>query len=558
MTDGLTTTGLGGHAGQMLGPMPRHPLAAFVLLATACGAGDPTPTGFGSEPTDPGSTPTVPTWPANPACAAGAPARVMIDQVGYDGLAAALSAAEPGATLTVCPGTYPGPVEALVPVQIVGLGTAADVVLQGDGLASTLTLPGGSAIANLGITGGGGGLGAGLSVTSPGELSIDAVDVYANQGGVGGGIALVSGVDAVFTGTTVRDNLANLGGGLWIDAGATVDLGDTLVSANLARDAGGGAFLAGAITGGQFDGNACTNPFGWPNPSVGGGGGLFATGDAALAGATVTANNALTGGGIAVTDGVLTLTDVVVDGNTAYFAGGGIACAGCVLTLDGDTIVSHNTAASGAGASLYGGVAAGGSFEANTATEYGGGVQLIDSQLTDAAVTANLSAAGAGVAVTRDSALARCEVTGNAADGHGGGLSTVGDNVSVAVLDSTLAGNTAGTYGGGLWSSGEVSLTGGLVADNAAGLGAALFGATDAALVAVETEIARNASVSGGAVDLTISSTFLAWDVVFGPGADANTPSDVFAGGFAYAALGDGARLSCGPTGCAPLVAFEP
>jgi predicted outer membrane repeat protein len=153
-----------------------------------------------------------------------------------------------------------------------------------------------------------------------------------------------------------------------------------------------------------------------------------------------------TGGGVYLSAGTLSLSNVTVEANTAN-GGGGIYVAGGTLTLT-DTDVAANTGTNGAG--IY---AAAGTVTLtrvavldNVATTSGGGlVANIGLTMTDSTMQGNRAASGGAVYFNTSASLTvqltNTLVTGNQATGSGAG--------AYVASGGTLActGTTTGTYG---------------------------------------------------------------------------------------------------------------
>ena len=139
------------------------------------------------------------------------------------------------------------------------------------------------------------------------------------------------------------------------------------------------------------------------------------------------------------TDGVNTLTDCTISGNTASIGGGGVNLYG---TQYADRLApSEHWAAF----SQFG---------------YGGGAVLFGpmSTLTDCTIQGNSAGAdGGGVAIYGPATLNGCTISGNSAGAGGGGFDTgdlLGSFVGSATLTNcTISGNSAGGNGGGLDNS---------------------------------------------------------------------------------------------------------
>ncbi len=269
--------------------------------------------------------------------------RVTIGAQAYTTLAAAVAAASPGDTLTMCEGAYaaPGvPIDKSLTfdglgtpetVQIVGsVGSVFEIRTAGVVTLSQLTLRNGTGT-DTGIANRGGGIYLG----NGGNLQLTDVRITLNHAFDGGGLWV--GQDAVATGVNVQidHNLANnpvvgQGGGVVLDRRGRLTLTASSVVENEA-DVGGGLWLGiDAVvtgTGSTVTGNVATLT----------GGGVSATrGGATLIGLTVADNEAATGGGVDIAAGEL--FQVMITGNEATLRGGGVHAVGVNAFEDVDVV----------------------------------------------------------------------------------------------------------------------------------------------------------------------------------------------------------------------------
>ena len=277
--------------------------------------------------------------------------------------------------------------------------------------------------------GGGGVWGAGSTVIS-GNVTISG-NAATGTSGSGGGVFNFGGTLDI-TDATISDNSANRAGGGVEDFGdddddLDVTLTDVTLSGNFidaAMPGNGGGFHSGGgnatVTGGSVTGNTAVE-----------GGGLWSSGTLDVDGTMIMDNEGTGddadngGGGVYNQAGTITLTDVTIDGNSATGtagSGGGVLNNMGELTINGGTI-SNNTSNR-----------AGGGIE-----DAGGMTTVMDADVMD-------NDAGTS-------------------PGNGGGLHTGGGDVSVS--GGTFSGNTA-VEGGGLWSSGSLTVDGTVIEDNEA------------------------------------------------------------------------------------------
>jgi hypothetical protein len=222
-----------------------------------------------------------------------------------------------------------------------------------------------------------------------------------------------------------------------IDASAIVDLADLTIKGGLTSENGGGL----AVYNGSLSLSDCTitgnstgsNPFGR-------GGGLYNdAGKVSLSGCAISDNTAEGyGGGLYGISGTLDLTDCTISGNSAN-SGGGL-----VGKIDlTDCTVSNNIASAGGGVFSFGG------------------------SLTDCTIADNSATFGGGVSVVGGTtSLSGCTISGNNATYSGGGVSNQG---TADLTSCTIAGNSAVYNGGGLYNVGATTLTDTIVAGNTGG-----------------------------------------------------------------------------------------
>ncbi|MGH2953923.1 MAG: choice-of-anchor Q domain-containing protein [Solirubrobacterales bacterium] len=151
----------------------------------------------------------------------------------------------------------------------------------------------------------------------------------------------------------------------------------------------------------------------------------------------------------------LSLTGVILTGNEATLSGGAVYNRDGALTI-ADSILSGNQAGGGGGA-LYS----------------GGSVTITDSTIADntadnggAIYVEDVAQDGGGVVVERSS------VTGNSAQGRGGGLSTFSNEGGVVIDSSTFSGNRTDDYAGGIFLAGDdgpITIRNTTVSGNSAG-----------------------------------------------------------------------------------------
>lgn len=172
--------------------------------------------------------------------------------------------------------------------------------------------------------------GGAVLVGSKGQLNMSGGSITGNTANNGGGVAVNGGGQFTMTGGDISGNTANEGGGVFVNYSNTW----------------GNGWKAGSFTmdGGVIDGNTAL---------VGEGGGVYVKGEATITKGAITNNVTLThkdlgGGGIYIeADGVVTLKNAIITGNTANGMGGGIAACvhgkTYVYALEG-AVIAGNTA----------------------------------------------------------------------------------------------------------------------------------------------------------------------------------------------------------------------
>lgn len=252
---------------------------------------------------------------------------------------------------------------------------------------------------------------------------------------------------------------------------------------------------------------------------------IFTIGDVAvvnISGMTLTGGNGVgsspgnTFGGAVYNQGVLTLTNMVITGNSAGNDGGGVYnSTSDSLTLIG-CIITNNTSAN-----LGGGVhnhtsgtltITNSTISNNTSTTGGGGGIYSEDgstlSLTNSTVSGNqaLSASGSGGGILADSVtltMTNATVSGNSATGVGGGIAFDVDSPTT-ITGSTISGNTATIRGGGIDmqpdSNTLITITNSTVSGNSAPNGGGIFRVASPTLTVTlsHTTVASNTATTAG------------------------------------------------------------
>lgn len=212
--------------------------------------------------------------------------------------------------------------------------------------------------------------------------------------------------------------------------------------------------------------------------STGSGGGLLNAGKTTLSHVIVSDNadsGLLGNGGGIENDGVLSLIDSTITGNSANNGNGGGVYNTDQLTVS-DTTISHNTAFNGAGLGNNGAAQITAStIQDNSAQQQGGGIQnAAQLTLVSSTVSGNTADGAAGIynsAGYQSTSVAVATVTNstiaeNAATGEDGAIENKPSG-DLTLSDSTIAANTAPYYGG-VDNAGNATLANTIVAGNTA------------------------------------------------------------------------------------------
>jgi hypothetical protein len=241
------------------------------------------------------------------------------------------------------------------------------------------------------------------------------------------------------------------------------------------------------------------------------GGGILNDGRLTITDSTINGNSAgSTGGGIS--GGTLTVTGCTLSDNSAAFFGGGIE--GGTITVTGSAL-SGNTADGGGGIYSFGGTitVTGCTLSRNSGNaiflEEGGHLTVTDSTISD---NTFIEASGGGINSEGDLTVTRSTISGNSATYLGGGIYIAGI-ANATITDSIISGNTAisgslNPYGGGIYNSGVLTLTGSTLSGNTADRGGGLYNNTGTAIVS-DCTITRNSAIDGeaGGIDNVGSMT---------------------------------------------------
>jgi fibronectin-binding autotransporter adhesin len=242
------------------------------------------------------------------------------------------------------------------------------------------------------------------------------------------------------------------------------------------------------------------------NITVSGGGlsGVFTVASgvtASLTDLTITDGAAASNGGGIDNSGTLTLSDVVITGNTASLGGGITNEAAATLSITDSSLTNNTASTSGGGLTNMGAATLlNDTITGNTAGSGGGIANLLSGTL--------IISGGAVVAAPADLTITDTTLASNSATGgNGGGIDNTG---SVTVNDSTINNNSATALGGGIGneSGGIFTATNVTLADNSAVSGGGIGNSGIATFV--NATIAYNiVTASGGGVYVAAGTTSL-------------------------------------------------
>ena len=266
-----------------------------------------------------------------------------------DSIQAALD--DGAACITVLPGTYYENLRISGgPLWIFSTEGSGATAVDGQGAGPVLTtapsVGGDILIEGLTLQNGAAESGAGLLIQG-GDLIFTDIQLVNNVAQSNGGGASISSATVGFEGLVVADNYGSSGGGLFIDGGS-VDIQDCTISGNQAYY--GGGVVSGYATLGMRGCSVERN-----SAYYSGGGGYLYNTELSFESGEISYNNSQEdGGGLVLYDGASSITDTVIDANSAADNdGGGVWIYGGDLVLQG-VAITDNAVTYGAGGGLYG------------------------------------------------------------------------------------------------------------------------------------------------------------------------------------------------------------
>lgn len=163
----------------------------------------------------------------------------------------AVNAATDGATIQICPGTYPTTAEIIAKdLTVIGAGVGADgTILDGQGLGSVLDVADARVtILDLSVRGGAAGVGAGIN-SDQATVTLEGVHIAGNHASTrGGGIGVIQG-QMTLVSCRLLGNSAPNGGGIANIISRMTLTGGSIVTGNTASDSGSAGGIENAFGG---------------------------------------------------------------------------------------------------------------------------------------------------------------------------------------------------------------------------------------------------------------------------------------------------------------------
>lgn len=355
----------------------------------------------------------------------------------HDTLQQAIDAAEEGGMVCVGPGSWPGPARITRTVTLVSTGEAADTVLSGRERDSILEIDGAADVVVEGFTfiDGRATFGAAVRLDNAPRATLSGNTFLRNQALADGGAISIDSSDDVRITTNFfdRNEADGHGGAVRVVDSAGLRFSVNTVSRNQAGRSGGGVYLLRAAT-------------------------------ASVSGGQLDRNLAEDGAGLSAVDcNALTVEAATVNSNTASGLGGGLYIDGGTSVLLDELTVRDNTAASGAGLTIWettGVTLQQSAVRSHLVDTYGAGLLLrstAEVSVVDTDFDTNSAGqAGGGIAVRETATLSLSG--GTFVDGFGGlgGGVALLDGGTVTVSGSTFRDHTADTAGAALYAAGGV------------------------------------------------------------------------------------------------------
>ncbi len=369
---------------------------------------------------------------------------------------------------------------------------ATTLTVDANQLSRVLSVDSGAVatIRNLTLTGGSVAADNGGAMENRGTLTIEQSSLTNSTSGLNGGAIANVGGTLILNDSTIESNIASFnGGGLW-SSGGVVELTDSFVTGNTA-----------GMSIGAF--------------GVGLGGGINSSNTTMTLTNTVVQQNSagLVGGGLRTLGGSVAFESATIQDNTSQFGEGGLSSSQGTVDLN-ETTVSGNVAVNGRAGGIFAGdnitfTVSNSTIEDNTASGGGGGIYYGGGSTSTAVITSstirgNQSSFGGGITSLSSGFVIRdTTINNNVSAKLGGGLANSG---SVDIINSTISGNTANAEGGGIASfSGQLGIVNSTIVRNRADLsdsgyvGGGIF--TSSVTVTLANSIVSENMGTGGAND---------------------------------------------------------
>ena len=309
-----------------------------------------------------------------------------------------------------------------------------------------------------------------------------------------------TGTDVTLSGLTIQNGSATTGlyqygGGIYYESAGQLTVSAANIISNTALQGGGGIFSQGQLT---------LNSVNVLNNSISGaqgGGGLRISNEAKLTDVTIANNSSASQGGGIYNLGTTQLSNVTIANNAADLGGGGLYNNGGTVIGTGGEIRNNQSNLNGGG--IY-----------NTVRD----LVAAQLQLSDMTIKDNSAPSGLGGGVYNDQSTAnftRVILSGNSAQGSGGGIHNKGGG-SLTLTQSWLRANIAqATSGGGIYNEGTLNMTASTLSDNSApadqGGGLRNNGSATLTLVTLSGNTASSSGggaiyTDGGSVQITSST----------------------------------------------------
>ena len=370
-------------------------------------------------------------------------------------------------------------------------------------------MSGGSMSGNSAAYGGAFGINGGTFTMSGGTIGDGNTNsTYSNTATVdGGGVYIRSGTFVLAGGDVKHNSAAGGGGGIFLNAGKLSNTSNSYVNYNKATGKGGGLYL----NGGTFSqGSSATSARVNNNSSGNDGGGIYSKINVE-ANFSVSSNSAVSGGGILMYSGTLTLkSSSAINSNSSSGNGGGVYI--------------YNTAACALN---------GGTINSNTSGSLGGGVMFNSSNtgstIAGTQIHDNKASCGGGLFVDKGKIQMNSGTIGD-------GRSTVGTSSSNSnwatsegggayvrygifkLYGGQIRGNYAATNGGGVcsWPTANGFEFGGNTPGiyyNGATHGGGIYATSGTLKIVANYEVARNSASYGAGIKTAGGATFSAGNI---------------------------------------------